>query len=98
MIFVTTINKCALSFVALGGSLLLASCGGSAASPTQAPGTADLHGQLVQAGGRSVSAASDGLSGVAVSLLDGQQSAGTDTTDEDGRFEFNDVPSGREYT
>src|SRR5688572_8985082 len=80
---------------------LLGSCGGGggaiAPNPnpgenpgTPAVGTADLNGQLLQAGGSRVSsAAGDALSGLLVSLINttsGQQS-GAQRTNAAGRFE-----------
>jgi len=92
------------ALVLVAAMLVVASCGGGGASALPAPqntnkpapGTADLSGQLVQAGGeRVVSAAGSGLPGVFVTLIDTLTGGktGTDITDNLGKFEFKGVPT-----
>jgi hypothetical protein len=95
------------ALVLVAAIFVVASCGGGGATipvpqdtSKPAPGTADLNGQLVQAGGeRVVSAAGQGLPGVFVTLIDTLTGGkvGTDITDNLGKFEFQGVPSGDNY-
>ena len=81
-----------------GGSSIVPGPGPDPSGP--AAGTADLSGQLLQAGdSRVTSAAGSALSGLIVALINTAtgQLTGNDVTDGMGKFEFSGVPSGEQY-
>jgi hypothetical protein len=102
------VANCLTAIVLVAAIFVVASCGGGGGATLPGPqitnqpaaGTADLSGQLIQAGGeRVVSAAGSGLPGVFVTLIDTLTGGkiGTDITDNLGKFEFKGVPSGDNY-
>lgn len=97
-------KNCTIALLACVATLALAvtGCGGGSSAPAPADNTtADLHGQLLRGngGGHLTSAASGAISNAAVTLVDSASgaAAGHDVTDDNGNFDFYDVPGGREY-